>query len=512
MSTTDYVTNPYNLTNYYGAPFIGDVPWGTVPGTMSISAGKLSVHGRLNINPTTYGEELFQCRFFYRYDPTASTVINRMSELCAGTIRNRKDDCTDEEFIYFRSLSDRISKLLSQCALEYLISGMAIPDYATTRIMGNRLDSSLTRKRYIIPDHMYVRNPDNIILKRVPFGPERRVYLQIPPEEAAFIREKGVYPDGTEDKDLYNQLVRDFPEYVQAILDGKSTIPLENVRPILRKPMPNCDYPQPFLTPALAAMKHKLRIKEMDHSIATKALEAILHIKAGNDEYPVTEEDTTLEDLKTQMAARSLNAADQLLYKLYTDHTVEISYIYPELQALLTPQKYEPVDSDIFMAMGFSRVLLVGEASKSNAGAGPQVVLGPVSMLEEIRTQLIEWVRGLYKELADMNGFTHVPTPFFNPLVSSDTTTLVNNAPQALKSGVISKNTFAIFYGTDFETEQRQIEFEADVVANSTNIDQQVQLGQQQHTPPPMQQQQQNPDGTAAPDPTPQMPSDTLNQ
>jgi hypothetical protein len=31
--------------------------------------------------PHTYREEVHQCRFFYRYDSIASTVINRMSDM-----------------------------------------------------------------------------------------------------------------------------------------------------------------------------------------------------------------------------------------------------------------------------------------------------------------------------------------------------------------------------------------------------------------------------------------------
>lgn len=514
VSSTDFVTNPYSYTSYYGQnSFIGDNPYGSiVPGTMPMVTGKpFGANGRLENNPTTYREELYQCRFFYRFDPTASTVLNRMSELASGRIKNRRDDCTDEEFNYFNGLTNRITALLAACAIEYLISGMAIPDYGTQRIMGNKIHRDLGRKRYTVPDRMWARNPENIALKRTPFGPDRRVYLQIPTEEASFITNKGKYPDGTEDIELYDMLVKEFPEYVEAIRAGKSIIPLENVRPILRKPLANSDYPQPFLVPALAAMKHKLRIKEMDHSIATKAIEAILHIKAGNDEFPLTDEDDTLDSLMQKMKTRSANAADQLFYKLFTDHTVELKYVYPELDALLSPQKYEAVDSDIFMAMGFSRVLLVGESAKSNAGAGPQIILGPVSMLEELRERLLEWVRGLYDELADMNNFNNVPAPFFDPLVKSDITTLVGNAATALKSGVISKNTYAGLFGTDFATEQRQIELEIDTLAASPLLDNQVQLGQQPHEPPPNEEQPQiSPDGVQQKAPKPKLPSDSL--
>ena len=126
VSSYDYVTNPYNLTNFYGQPFIGDTPW-AVPGAMPISMGKnWSAFGRLSTNPSCYEEELFQSRFFYRFDPTASTVINRMSELSARRLKIQRGACTDEEFRYYDALCDKLSTLFNSCALEYLIAGMAI--------------------------------------------------------------------------------------------------------------------------------------------------------------------------------------------------------------------------------------------------------------------------------------------------------------------------------------------------------------------------------------------------
>jgi hypothetical protein len=510
LSSTSYLINPYSLPNVATlGQFTGDILFGkNSPANLHYWYGL----NRIAQAPINYTEELFQSRFFYRTDPTASTVINRMSELAAGQIRNKKKFASDEELTYFNGLSMKITALLQSAALEYLVAGMAVPDYATTRVMGNRMHPSLGRKRYVVPDKLWCRNPEQICLRRVPFGPDRAVFLEIPQEERTFITNKGVFSDGTEDKELYQQLVRDFPDYVKAINDGITKIPLPNVKPIFRKIQPQCDYPQPFLVPALAAMKHKLRIKEMDHSIATRALNAILHVKAGNDEFPVTEEDSVLEDLRAQLKARDNDLTANIIYQIFTDHTVSFDWVYPQLEALLTPAKYEAVDADIYMAMGFSRVLLVGEAAKSNAGAGPQIILGPFAMLEEMRWKLLEWVRFFYETLADLNNFSNIPEPIFDPLVQADTTTLVASATQALQAGVISKDTFAQFYGTDFETEQQQIEHEVSHLSNSPTIDQQVQLNQQRHTAPPnAPQQTTNPDGTINPTPEPQLPSDTLN-
>lgn len=507
ISSTSYAINPYTLPAvYYPQNNTGDVQ------NFPNNPYSLYIGGRLANAPFSYSEELFQSRFFYRNDPTAATVINRMAELAGGKLKNRKRHASDEEFKYFNALREKLTAVLQQAALEYLVAGMAVPDYATVRVMGNKLHPSLGRKRYAIPDKLWCRNPENIELKRVPFGPDRAVYLKIPQEERSFILNEGQYSDGTIDKELYRLIAKEFPEYVAAIRAGASKLPLNNVRPIYRKIQPQSDYPQPFLIPALAAMKHKLRLKEMDHSIATRAINAVFHVRAGNDEFPVTDEDDILDSLKTQLAAvGNAELAANLIQKLFTDHTVEMEWVYPPFDALLSSVKYEAVDADIYMAMGFSRMLLVGEAAKSNAGAGPAIILGPFAMLEELRTKLLEWVRFLYEQLAEVNNFANIPEPIFDPLVQSDTTTLVANASNALKQGVISKDTWAQLYGTNFETEQQQIEYEVDVIAASANLNQQVQLGQQTHTPPPTAPQEtQNGDGTKTPAPETQLPSDTL--
>lgn len=506
LSSTQYVANPYTLTSFG----VGNVPF--TPGTMPINVNlnNIGFYSRIVLAPTTYYEELFQSKYFYKFDPTCSTVINRMAELAADKVRNKRAFCSDEEFNFFEGLAPKLTDLIQSIALDYLISGMAIPDYATVRVMGNKLHPSLGRKRYVVPDKLWTRNTENIILKRVPFGPDRTVYLKIPPEESSFILNGGKYNDGTENIELYNQLVRDFPDYVRAIREGKNQILLPRVRPILRKPQSSADFPQPFLVPALSALKHKMRIKEMDHSLASKALEAIMHIKAGNDDFPVTDEDETLGLLRDQMQSRSYNAADQLMYKLYTDHTVEIEFIIPPLDALLSSSKYDAVDMDIFMAMGFSRMLLVGESAKSNSGAGPQIILGPLAMLEEMRIKILEWVKALYEELADANNLTNVPEPFFDSLVASDTSMLLSSAQAAFKSGVISKDLYAQLFGSDFETEHRQIEKEVETISSSPMLNQMVQLGVQQHTPPMAAPQDSvNPDGSVIKN-EPQLPSDTI--
>src|SRR6185436_14666810 len=62
--------------------------------------------------PTSYKDEVCQSRYFYRYDPIASTVINRMADMSISKLRNRRNGTNDEEFIYFQALADRLTLLL----------------------------------------------------------------------------------------------------------------------------------------------------------------------------------------------------------------------------------------------------------------------------------------------------------------------------------------------------------------------------------------------------------------
>lgn len=436
-----------------------NTPFGDVPSTDAVR-----INGAYNFldNPRSYIEELRQSEYFYRYDPVASTCINRMVDLAITKIRNRRGFASEEEVYYYENVVGKITELLRACALEYLVAGMAIPAYTTERVMGNRLHPKLGRTRYTVPKDLWVRNPENIVLKRKPAGMGRDVYLKIPADEVYFIQNNGKRQDGIYDKASYEALVRQWPDYVKRVKAGQTTILLDTVTPILRRPRPNGDWPQPFLVPALSALKHKLRIKQMDYSIATRAIEAIRLIKAGSDKFPVLEDDGTLDDLKAQMAARNAYS-NEAIYTLFANHTVNVEWVFPPLEALLSDGKYTEPNAEVFMAMGFSRVLLVGETLRSNASQTVTATLGPVATLNELREKLLEWVQVLYRDLAEANGFKNTPIPYFLPIQAADAASLAQFAIEAAKIGALSKDTVAQMFGKDYINEREQIDSESEV-------------------------------------------------
>lgn len=401
-------------------------------------------------------------RKFYKSDPIAGTVINRMADMSITIVRNRKktksnSDVVDETTMaYYDALVKELRPVFKAIALEYILHGMAVPEYTLERIRGDELSEKLGRKRYSVPKQIWIRNPDNLELKRRSMGMGRQVFIKIPKEDIELILGKGKRSDGTEDIEAYQFLISNFPDYVAAVNSGKTKFLLEDARPIFRKLTSFEDYPTPFLTNALGALQHKEYLKKMDRSIASRAIEAIRLIKTGDKDYPADDDDIAATELQVTQNSSS----GERVFNLFTNHTVTIGWVFPPLEALLNEQKYAEPNADIFLGLGFPRILTVGETLRSNSSDASIASLGPKSTLDDLRDAILAWLEDLYKELADKNGFTRYPEPYFSPITTADYTALVQYAIQALSAGAISKDDVAQLYGTDFDTVADQIETE----------------------------------------------------
>jgi hypothetical protein len=407
----------------------------------------------------TYHETLPLVRWFYENDPVAGTVVNRMAEMSVTVLRNRKktkknlEEVTPEVLAFFDALNEQLKPFFKIMALEYLLHGMALPQYTTARLRGDKIAEKLGRKRYTTLEKIWVRNPDHIELKRRPTGMDRQVFYKVPQDEIVFIQNKGVRSDGTEDREAYEYLVENFPDYVKDVQKGKTKFPLDDVRPIYRKQNSYDEYPIPFLQNALKSLQHKEYLKSMDRSIASRAIEAIRHVRVGDKDFPADDDDiTAVENMVT-----TNSSAGERIFNLFTNHTVEIEWVFPPLDALLNEAKYAEPNSDIFLGLGFPRILTVGETAKSNAADNKIASLGPKATLEDLRDAIIAWLKELYLELAEINNFDRVPEPYFAPIATTDMTALIQFAIEALTAGAISKDTVSQLYGSDYETEAGQI-------------------------------------------------------
>jgi len=124
-------------------------------------------------------------------------------------------------------------------------------------------------------------------------------------------------------------------------------------------------------------------------------------------------------------------------------------------------------NADIFLAMGFPRILTVGESLRSNSSDSRIATLGPMSTLTEVRERILSWIEWFYEDLAERNNMATWPKPYFSPIQFQDMTALTQFAIQAQQIGAISKDTISQLYGTTYEEEQQKISFE--VQADDTN-------------------------------------------
>jgi len=409
-----------------------------------------------NTKEYTYHEVVKYCRLFFKRDSIVRTVINRMVNLAVTKIRNQKSRQEDPNAKYYDAVLERIKPYLKHMATEYLVTGLVVPAITYKTVMMNRLDPSLGRKRVEIPDELWVRNPANIKLRRRPVGLKRAVYLEIPQDEINFINSKGKRNDGTDDTAAYRELVRQSPAYVKAVQAGQRIFPLDNANPIYGQMTADSDYPMPFMQNALVSMQHKEYLKLMDRTIVSRSIEMIRQVKVGSDNFPATDDDIDA----TQKAIADAAASGDRIFNLFTNHTVDIQWILPPLDALLNEIKYVEPNADIFMALGFPRILTVGESLRSNSSDSRIAALGPMATLAELREKLIEWIEWLYEDLADRNNFSSWPVPYFSPVQFQDMTALTQFAIQAQQVGAISKDVIAQMYGSTYEEELEKISFE----------------------------------------------------
>ncbi len=430
----------------------------------------------------SYHDLIKLCRHFHETDPIAGTVINRMAMMSITDLRNRWDGQSDAEKAFWDTVARDIRTFFKSAAIEYFVHGLVVPDFSMTQVIGRSFDQSLGRKKYWYPTDIWARNVDHIVLRKRPVGLERTAYVKIPQEDVDFILNEGVRSDGTSDVEGYRELVREFPEYVAAVKAGTVYFPLEDRALIMRNVVSYDDYPQPFLRNALRALQHKEYLKKMDRTIASRAVDAIRHIKIGSDDFPADQDDLSAAE-KVLIASSS---SGERVFNLFTNHTWDIKWIFPPLDVLVNDAKYSEPNSDIFLAMGFPRVLTVGETARSNSSDSKIALLGPVSTLNDVRDALLAWARWLYQRIGEMNNMIP-PRPYLTPIPLQDITALIQFAIQAQDAKAISRDTISQLYGSTFEDEALKMKEEEDRLTelglDAITQMQQVQEVQNQNNP-----------------------------
>lgn len=400
------------------------------------------------------------CRFFYRRDPIGSTVINKMIEIGITDIKFDQGKLSDNEFRIFLGLSDKLKAFMEECALEYLISGLVVPEIKYQPASKDYLQD-LGVKKYetlSLPVSMWLRDPTTIKIKTSILSDDPSYFVVIPDDMVFFIQNKGKYPDGTKDIALYNKLATLYPEIIEQVNNNNKEILLENDKIIRRKVITGSPYPTPYLYPALEALKHKRNIRRMDYSIASRAIEAIQLIQLGNDTFPVVEgEEGVFNDIRDQMSYRgSYGRYKERIFQLFANHTLKISWVYPDMSALLNERKYAEVNQDIFFALGFPRILTTGETERTQTSNAEFATLSPEKSMENMQSKVLSILKKIVKEISISNGFKDVPKVNFTEISLHSIADFVSMMDAMRTANVISDSSFAEAFGYNYEEEMKK--------------------------------------------------------
>ncbi len=406
-----------------------------------------------------YLKSISHCRFFYRTEPLVSTVIDKLVEIGINDIVFSKNKLSENEYRVFKAIKPKLMELSEQMATEYLLSGLVVPEISYGKVDKDFL-FALGIKKYTsleLPDSLWVRDPATIKIKTVFLGDKPSYFVKIPEGMLSFVKGKGKYPDGTEDKALYDLLIKYYPEFIKEIEAGKQEILLENENIFRRKYTSDNPYPIPYANSALEALHHKRKLRRMDYSIIDKVISAIMHVKIGDKDFPITDSEENQEyvnNIREQLRMRGRN--EQVLeriFQLITNHTVQIDWIFPDTETLLNVDKYIDINQEILFGLGFPRVLITGEAQKSGTSDSEIATLSPLKTAEGFRRKILEVIRDICTEISKRNGFTSVPSVDFKAINLHKFAETLNGLKMLYDSGGLSRTSLNNEFGYDFSSE-----------------------------------------------------------
>jgi hypothetical protein len=424
---------------------------------------------KLEFNSDDFNKTVEACRFFYKKDPIASSTINKLVEVGINDLLFSKNKLSDNEFRIFDAIKDQLIEFCEAMAMEYLISGLVVPEIAYSRVPKNKIEE-MGIKKYdglILPTSMWLRDPKTIEIKPTIMSSEPSYLYKVPDEIIYFIQNKGEYSDGTKDPILWAELKMHYGDFVTRVQKNETKFILEDHQIFRRKSLSNDSYPTPYLHAALENLKHKRNLRRMDYSIAARVISAIQLFKLGNDEFPVTEDNAEdqFDAIRNQIYYRDSNNLDvERVFQLFANHTLEVEWIYPDTVALLNEKKYDSINQDIIYALGFPRILITGESEKTGTSDPQYAMMSPSRTMEHFRRKIIKVVKNIVYQICKQNNFKSQPVVKFKPLTLFDHETLLKSLADLYAGGNLSRTTYAEVLGHNWDDETEKREYEQGVL------------------------------------------------
>jgi hypothetical protein len=416
--------------------------------------------------PKDYHHIIRMCYDFYQRGGSITKVIDRLEELAITELRNGQRKTTDEQNEYFRTvLHDkpaRLMRFLHNAAREYFLSGMILPKIEWIEKKGRDISPDLTtNKTYVLPQlDMYP--PSLVKVVWVGWG-RKAYYLKVTDSDRRAIKNKG--GKIKEQQLKYKMWTENFPSYVSQIESGAQDIEILDSDPILRKELSISPYPTPYLYNVLESLVFKQQLRRMDFAVAARVINAVLLVQEGDKDFPITEETNgNLLNLQTQILARSGDPRKmERLFVLFSNHTTKMTWITPDVTAMLDQDKYREVNEELDEGLGFPGILLTG-SSRQGSQASEVSTWAIQPQMEELRSALLEWINTeLYWKASDLNGFRNRPAPSWKTIKLQDFIKTAAVFQQLYAEGNVSRITRDDMAGIDFETEAELMKDEAEI-------------------------------------------------
>lgn len=424
---------------------------------------------KLELTYNTWKTAVNDCRYFYKRDPFVATVINKIVDLSINDLIVHEGDARKSVKDIIEAIKPDLLMFMRSAALEYLLSGLVIPEVTFEKVTKAGLQD-LGIKRFSelsLPTDMWLRDPATVVIKSPLIGGRKSYFVKIPEEMRTFIKNKGKYSDGNVDKELYETLMKEMPEFVKLVNEGKPEILLDNPLVIQYRTLAGETYPTPYLLPALESLRHKRNLRRMDYSLASRVITAIQLIKMGNDEYPLTEDnEDQLEELKKQMRWRNdlYNENVERIFQLFSNHTVTIEWVMPDVKIIMDDAKYKSVNHDIAIALGFPNILVTGETERSFVSDPQIATISPLQTMYRIRESIFPIIKRIIDTIVEDNKLGGTANVQFKPINMMAASQYVEGVKALFDSQGISIQDFAAVFGFDWFSQIEKLQDEQEIM------------------------------------------------
>jgi hypothetical protein len=408
------------------------------------------------------------CRFFYHKDPLSSTTINKLVEIGVTDVEITQSSLSDNEYKIFSTLKPKLKEFAEIMALEYLLTGLVVPEIQFNPVSREQLKSFDIKKYATVtmPTMMWLRDPSTITIEYSLLGPDPSYFVEVPDKLVYFVQHHGQYEDGNRDVDLYNKLAANYPEFVRDINSGSKKILLNNKHIFRRKVQSNSAYPIPYLESALESLYHKRNLRRMDYSLAARVISAILLFRLGDKDFPITADNQEeLEAIKNQIFWRDGQGKNvERIFQLFANHTLQIDWIMPDIKALIDDTKYKDINQEIIFALGFPRILITGESERTGTSDPQFAMMSPIRTMENFRDRIQIVLQYIVDEVVRTNKLKYTPVVSFMPINLTAFKEYFDALSLLYNTGNVSRETYANALGIKWEDEMYKKSDENDLL------------------------------------------------